>query len=99
MVEGPIDFMLMDVERLEIDCLIGMKKIIKESPNIIMYIEWGITNLIQNPKEKEKAILTWLYEEGFKFYVYNEKATGNCDPVVFQEKSVDEILNYPFRAD
>lgn len=85
LVEGPIDFMLMDVERLEIGCLMGMKQIIRNSPNIIMYVEWGNSNLITNPKQKEKQILTWLYDEGFKFYVYDqiEDSEDDCQPVVF----------------
>ena len=70
LLDGPINFMLMDSQFLEVECLFGMQQIIKNSPDIIMYVEWcGISYNSPNPKEREKEMLTWLKGEGFKFYL------------------------------
>lgn len=44
-----IDFALLDVERLEVECLYGMKETILRSPNIIILCEWA--NVSHNTKD------------------------------------------------
>jgi hypothetical protein len=35
-----IDFALIDVEKMEVEALLGMKEIIERSPNLVMLVEW-----------------------------------------------------------
>ena len=97
LIDDSIDFMLMDVERFEVECMHGMKKIIQNSPNIIMYVEWGGRSANpRNFKESEKNILNKLKNEGFNFYLYNQQDDGTCDPAVFTEKTLDEMINFDY---
>ena len=36
-----VDFALIDVERMEVECLEGMKATILRSPNIVITLEWS----------------------------------------------------------
>lgn len=40
-----VDFALIDVERMEIECLEGMKETILRSPNIVITLEWSGSSL------------------------------------------------------
>lgn len=39
-----LDFALIDVERLEVECLSGLMETIGRSPNLVLVVEWaGVT--------------------------------------------------------
>ena len=58
-----IDFALIDVEMLDLECLEGMKEVIKRSPNIIIVIEWSGYSSHISQQEYDKRLgelLTWF---------------------------------------
>lgn len=66
-----VDFALIDVEMLDLECLEGMKKVIKRSPNIIIVIEWSGYSLELSQTEYNKRLkdlLTWFEEENINLW-------------------------------
>ena len=55
-----IDFALIDVEMLDLECLEGMKKVMKRSPNIKIAIEWSGYSLRLSHAEYEKRLTDLL---------------------------------------
>lgn len=92
------NFALIDVERLELECLEGMKRVIENSPDLIMVVEWsGYTNS-ENAKEyqtRARALIEWLAGRKYKFYKLNRSADNppkNCDYESFIEMNVDQVM-------
>lgn len=58
-----VDFALIDVQYLELECLEGMKEVMKRSPNLIIVIEWSGYSIHMVQTEYEKRVyemLVWL---------------------------------------
>ena len=55
-----VDFALIDVEMLDLECLEGMKKVMKRSPNIIIVIEWSGYSIHLDQREYEKRLTNLL---------------------------------------
>lgn len=71
-----VDFALIDVEKSELECLEGMKKIISRSPNIKIIIEWagrGVTMTTEQYNAKRDEILAWFYDNNFTFYIIDRE--------------------------
>jgi hypothetical protein len=49
-----LDFALLDVEKMEIKAMKGMKKVIERSPNLIIMTEWQYG---QNPRRNQAETL------------------------------------------
>jgi hypothetical protein len=49
-----LNFALLDVEKMEIKALRGMKKIIERSPNLVLMVEW---QYVQNPRRNKAETL------------------------------------------
>lgn len=48
--EATLDFALLDVEKMEIKALRGMRKVIERSPRLVIMTEWQYA---QNPRKNE----------------------------------------------
>jgi len=64
-----LDFVLIDVERMELDVINGMKNLILKSPNIIIFCEWS-GNYFRTSGETQKMIdvVAWFVEHKFRFF-------------------------------
>ena len=49
-----LNFALLDVEKMEIKALRGMRKIIERSPNLVLMVEWQYA---ANPRHDESETL------------------------------------------
>ena len=49
-----LNFALLDVEKMEIKALRGMKKVIERSPNLVLMVEWQYG---RNPRHNETETL------------------------------------------
>ena len=64
-----VDFVLMDVQMMEVDALEGMKETIRRSPNIVLNVEWtGYTHYPDGFQARKYAIVDFFVELGFNFY-------------------------------
>jgi hypothetical protein len=69
-----IDLLLIDVETMEVEALLGMKGVIERSSKLVALIEW---NYLDNPERNEqqaKDLLEWLRLLGFRWSLYREGA-------------------------
>lgn len=56
-----LDFALIDVERLEVECLEGMRETILRSPKLILMVEWmNVSVNTPNILERSGILLKWL---------------------------------------
>lgn len=77
--DAVIDFALIDVERLEVECLEGMKAVIRRSPGIVMMVEWsGASVNTANIDSSIDQLLDWLIAEKFTFWELNKHGLENC---------------------
>lgn len=73
-----LDFALLDVEKMEIKALRGMRKVIERSPNLVIMTEWQYA---QNPRRNEAEtleFLEWMVGKGYKIYSYSGGNIGTC---------------------
>ena len=66
-----IDFALVDVERLDVECLEGMKETIKRSPNMKIAIEWSGYSAHMSRDiylQHLRDLLDWFEELKYKFW-------------------------------
>jgi FkbM family methyltransferase len=55
-----IDFMLIDVEKMELEALLGMRRIIERSRSVVMMVEWQYgVNEVRNETKTFRCI-NWL---------------------------------------
>lgn len=88
-----VNFVLIDVERLEVECLSGMKATIERSPNIVIMCEWsGMSYNTRDFATKKRELLEWLSSKEFKFYQLGGY-TGACNPERFNEIGMSGVLN------
>lgn len=86
-----LDFALIDVERLEVECMEGMLETIRRSPNLVMMVEWmNISVNTNNIAERIKILLDELTTLRYKYYIL-DAPPGNCDPEKFREMSKEEV--------
>lgn len=92
-----LDFALLDVEKMEIKAMRGMRKIIERSPNLVIMTEWQYA---QNPRHNENdtiEFLNWMVERGYKIYSYSGGNIGACTVGNFNEfRNVRDLLNINF---
>ena len=65
------NFMLMDVQMLEVEALEGMKETIARATDLIIICEWSGFSIHMGQAEyvpRLKKLLTWFEELNFKFY-------------------------------
>ena len=87
--DAVIDFMLMDVQYLEVACLEGMKETIMRSPNIVMYVEWsGRTPDFTDIRDRRNQLLDWFVDLEFKFYL---PGPIGCGSIKLVEWTVDQV--------
>ena len=90
-----LDFALIDVERMEIECLEGLSNTIARSPNFILYVEWsGVSFNTKDLTSKKEKLLDWFIQKNYKFYVFEStKGTSNCELDKVIELSREAVLN------
>ena len=92
-----IDFVLIDVESMEVYAIQGMVETIARSPNIIIMCEWwgwyfkGY-NMPQKLKQLDDLVRS-MHERKFKFY-YLDKAKMGCNDIRFIELSLEQVLSH-----
>lgn len=61
----------MDVQKMEGRAILGMKKIIERSPNLVMMIEWNYPDLTtDNERKWAKESMDYLLSLGYTVYQY-----------------------------
>ena len=92
-----LDFALIDVERMEIEALNGMRKVIEKSPNLVFMVEWQYKNNRNHDAEKTLSLLNFLKGLKYKFYKYTGgKSSLNCAIGGFVELKVEHLLGIGF---
>lgn len=61
-----LNFALIDVEKMEVPALTGMKEVIARSPNLVLMVEWQ--RKLQSD-HKTQQLLDFLYEKGYSVYI------------------------------
>lgn len=54
----------------EVQALMGMKEILKQSSSIVAMIEWRYLDNSKRDEAKTKDLLKWLEDENFLWYRY-----------------------------
>ena len=55
---------------MEINALNGMKRIIDQSPNLVMMVEWQYGRTLKHNTQKTIEILNFFRDKKYKFYRY-----------------------------
>lgn len=82
-----VDFALIDVEKMEVEALIGMVGVIERSPNLVMQLEWSYGS---NPRREEKKtlkLLDFLEWKGYRMFRYVPDRSNTCLRGYFREIS------------
>lgn len=97
-----VDFILMDVQLLEVETLDGMRELIARSTDLIIYTEWVAISIKLPKKEYDirlRNLLTWLVEHKFKFYKMGfvdgfRSSGGACEKAPLIEMSMKELIDF-----
>ncbi len=90
--DAVIDFALVDVERMQVEALEGMKETILKSPNIVIMCEWsGYSFNSKDIDRSKRSLLEWFKSHGFKFYHIVAGQPGICPLQKFEELSLDYV--------
>jgi FkbM family methyltransferase len=94
-----IDFVKIDIEGAEGEAILGMKKIIKNNPNIKILFEFK--KLINKSSISQEALLDFLEDQGFVFYEINERfgKINSKDPLNSKEVMENYNSNYDLNKD
>ena len=90
-----LDFALIDVERMEIQALDGMKEVITRSPDMIIVCEWTNQPVQITPEEfnrRSKILLKWFYER--KYVFYNTIPKGECNEAYFEPLTEEGMYEF-----
>ena len=91
------NFILMDVQMLELEALEGMKETLARATDLIVLCEWSGYSIHLNQTEyipRMKSLLKWLEEHQYKSYEIKFQAsrTGSCSKHHFSELSLEEFV-------
>ena len=94
-IEGPLDFALLDVEGSEPYVLLGMESTISNSPNLKFIAEWSPAYLSQGKKyiENLNKMLSMLTRFGFSFQHINPMGYPEWNLGVSREPS--DLVRHP----
>ena len=92
-----LDFALLDVEKMEIKALQGMKGIIERSLNLIIMTEWQYARNPRRNKEATLELLRYMVERGYKIYSYSGGNFVSCTMGKFHEFGrIEDLLKVDF---
>jgi FkbM family methyltransferase len=96
-----LDFALIDVERLEVECLEGMKKTIEQSPDLVLMVEWMNKSVNSHDiTQRIQDLLEWFATTlKYRFYIMASEGPSNCDPEHFQELTKEEVAAIRAQSD
>lgn len=73
-----LDFALVDVEKMEVKALRGMKGVVERSPGLVIMTEWQYGRNPRKNKEEAMELLNYMVERGYKIYSYTGGNPYNC---------------------
>ena len=65
-----LDFALIDVERMEGQAILGMEKVLRRSPNLILLVEWSVSIATNRERDFAKMAIEMLVDLGYRIYKY-----------------------------
>lgn len=92
-----LDFALIDVEKMEVKALIGMKDVISRSPTLIIVCEWQYKLNPNSSEEEAMHFLAFMKELGYKIFHYTgplDRVSEDCSVGSFMEYTkIETLLN------
>ena len=90
------NFMLMDVQMVEVEALEGMKETISRATDLIILCEWSGYSIHLTEEEyvvRLRNLLKWFEERKFKFYQTMPKKKGEnmCTKYHFKQLTIAEF--------
>lgn len=73
LIDGPVDLVKIDTEGSEVEVILGMKRLLRESPNVRLVVEWNLPLALEQSEGPEE-LPTLLVELGFAVAVLDEEA-------------------------
>jgi FkbM family methyltransferase len=78
-----LDFLLIDVQGLEVECLEGLKETMLRSPNLVLCVEWmGTSYTAGMSSRRREDLLDWFQNRKYKTYMLRAIRSG-CQPDKF----------------
>ena len=81
------NFILMDVQMLELEALEGMKETLARATDLIILCEWSAYSIHLKQTEyvpRMKSLLKWLEDHKYKFYQITRGGVSSCSSHYFK---------------